>query len=157
MNEREQRTVLYHHTQRGYFVAIALGLATATQAGSLARALREHKPRAWVYVLVIGASAALACAFSSLTTEITHDSLSVAFRRGFLRRSVRLEAIRRVEQVVVPWYWGWGLRLTPKGWLYRVQGREAVRVELVRETSILIGTNEPGRLAATIEAIRPEP
>ncbi len=155
MDEREPPRVLYRHTQTGYITAIGLGFAAASQAVTLVNAVRRHKPRAWVYAPGIVVTAGLAWAFSALTVEITGETLAVSFRRGLLLRTIDLAAVRSVEQMRAPWYWGWGMRLTSRGWLYNVQGRDAVRLDVEGGRGVLIGTDEPVRLAAAIEAIKP--
>jgi hypothetical protein len=155
VDEPEPPRVLYRHTQTGYTTAIGLGFAAASQVVTLVNAVRRHKPRAWVYAPGIVVTAGLAWAFSALTVEITGETLAVSFRRGLLLRTIDLAAVRSAERMRTPWYWGWGMRLTSRGWLYNVQGRDAVRVDVEGGRGVLIGTDEPARLAAAIEAIKP--
>ncbi len=155
MSDQQQGAALYQHTQQGYLTLVVLAFATAVQVGTFAKAVAEHRPRRWLQVPPIMLTAGLACVLSSLTVEVTRSALIVSFRRGFLRRTIDLGEIRSVEPTTVSWCWGLGVHLTPKGWLYNVQGRHAVRVELTDGRSLAIGTDEPERLAAAIEAIRP--
>jgi hypothetical protein len=156
MSQQGPDRPLYRHKQTGYVTSIGLGIAAACQAATMVAALRRHKLRAWLYVPGVALTVASACVFSALTVEMTSQTLDASFRGGVLRRRIDLASVRRVEQLRTLWYWGWGMRLTPKGWLYNVQGRDAVRLELEGGRAVLIGTDEPARLAAAIEAIRPE-
>lgn len=154
MDGREEMPALYRHTQQGYFMGLGLAFVALTQVGSLVRAMRAHKPRAWLRLPGIVVTTGLAYGLSALTVEITREHLSMSFRRGLFRRRIDLHDIQSVEQVVLPWYYGWGLRLTPKGWLYNVQGRDAVRLGLSSGSRLTIGTDEPERLRAAIEAVQ---
>jgi hypothetical protein len=49
------------------------------------------------------------------------------------------------------WWYGWGIRLTPYGWLYNVAGWEAVEVLLKNGKKIRIGTDEPEKLSLAID------
>lgn len=156
MDGRDPTQVLYSHTQAGRIIGIELGVAAAAQAAALVDALRKRQRRAWLQVPGLVVTGLLAYAFSALTVEITSTRLSVCFRHGLLRRTIDLADVRDVERITIPWYWGWGIRRTPMGWLYNVQGRDAVRLGLEGGRGFLVGTDEPARLAAAVEAIRPQ-
>ena len=146
----------YCHTQASGMTLLGLGFGLVTQLGSLVRAVRRRRRHAWLMALPIALFAPLMYAFSALTVEVAHGILTVGFRGGLLQRTIALAAVRRVEQVEVPWYYGWGLRWTPRGWLYNVRGRHAVAVGLANGRTVMIGTDEPVELVAAIEAARRE-
>jgi hypothetical protein len=54
-----------------------------------------------------------------------------------------------------PWYYGWGIRLTPQGMMLSVSGFHAVQITLRTGKKYLIGTDVPQELEETIrQAIR---
>ena len=53
--------------------------------------------------------------FGWLTVEIDAQRLRIAFGIGLIRRSIPLRTIRAFAPVRNPWYYGWGIRLTPHG------------------------------------------
>ena len=69
--------------------------------------------------------------FGSLTVELDGERLRLSFGVGLIRRSFPLSMIRRVETVRNRWYYGWGIRWTPHGWLFNVSGFDAVQMEYV--------------------------
>jgi hypothetical protein len=144
----------YCHTQVSATTLLGLGFGLVTQLGGLARAVRRRKRHAWLMALAIAVFTPLMYAFSKLTVEIAYGVLTVGFRGGLLQRTIALAAVRQVDQVEVPWCYGWGLRLTPQGWLYNVKGRHAVAVGLANGRTVTIGTDEPAELIAAIEAAR---
>ena len=156
MDSAELPMTHYCHTQASGMTLLGLGLGLVTQLGGLARAVRRRKRHAWLMALGIALFTPLMYALSALTVEIADGILTVEFRGGLLQRTIALAAIRQVDQVEVPWYYGWGLRLTPRGWLYNVKGRHAVAVGLANGRTVTIGTDEPAELVAAIEAARRE-
>jgi len=52
------------------------------------------------------------------------------------------------------WWWGWGIRLIPGGWLYNVSGLDAVELKMKNGRIFRIGTDEAQRLAEFIQAKR---
>ncbi len=49
-----------------------------------------------------------------------------------------------------PWYYGWGIRLTPHGWLYNVSGSYAVEIKTKTGKKYRIGTDVPNELEKAI-------
>jgi hypothetical protein len=51
-----------------------------------------------------------------------------------------------------PWYYGWGIRLIPGGWLYNVSGFWAVELQMKNGKRYRIGTDDAEGLAKSLEA-----
>jgi hypothetical protein len=49
------------------------------------------------------------------------------------------------------WWYGWGIRLTPHGWLYNVWGLDAVEIRRTNGRTLRVGTDDAAPL---VEAIR---
>src|SRR4051794_31446278 len=64
--------------------------------------------------------------FSTLTVIVRDEAMDVFFGPGLIRRRILLRRLRGVRVVRTPWYYGWGIRLTPTGWLWNVSGLDAV-------------------------------
>ena len=64
--------------------------------------------------------------FYSLTVDITTTKVTVSFGPGFIKKIFKLEEIRNARVVRNKWWYGWGIRLTPHGWMYNVSGFDAV-------------------------------
>ncbi len=90
--------------------------------------------------------------FSSMTVTIEDDLLTVRFGLGIFRKRLILSAIESCEIVENPWYYGWGVRRIPGGWLFAVSGREAVEVIMKSGKRYRIGSDEPEVLAAAINS-----
>ena len=105
--------MLYKHTQTGWVVLVSLGAMGALIAG-LFRS-EEELEQGWPIPLAL--LALIAILFCSLTIEISTDKLCWKFGPGWFRKSVSLQDIAGVEPTRISFWWGWGIHLTPKGWL----------------------------------------
>jgi hypothetical protein len=144
----------YSHTQIGYPVLAGMALGTLTEVRALIRDKRAGRPRWWWHVPGWLAFAALMLAFSRLTVQVDETRVSVGFGGGLARRRFELHTIAAASAVKVPWLAGWGIRLTPQGWLYNAWGRGAVRLQFAGGRRFTIGTDEPEALLAAIELAR---
>lgn len=145
----------YRHTQPGRhtLAAIAGFVALLALSGLIMAATGDDDPRHYALLAVVAAVAAAAGRlFSSMTVSVGPDRLAWHFGAGHLPRSVALDDIARADPVTNPWYFGWGIHLTPVGWLYNVSGSDAVEVQLGSGRRFRLGTDEPVRLAAAIRS-----
>ncbi|MDH5696865.1 MAG: hypothetical protein OEZ00_09775 [Dehalococcoidia bacterium] len=99
-------------------------------------------------MVVLGVALVL---FPSLTVVIREEELLVQFGPGVIRKRFKLNEIESCQAVKNPWYYGWGIRQTPQGMLFRVSGLNAVQIKLITGKEYLIGTDVPQELE---EAIR---
>jgi len=96
----------------------------------------------------------LICAivFSKLTIRIDGETLRACFAMGLVFENVPLAEIAACEPIRIRWWYGWGIHLTPYGWLYNVSGLRAVAITLRDGRKFALGTDDPQGLA---DAIRP--
>jgi len=105
----------------------------------------------WLYLLAV-AFVLIAWLFSSLTIEVNDRELSSYFGPGFWRRRVPLGDIVSVERTTSSALEGWGIRITTRGMLYNVAGRDAVEVTLATGRRFRLGTDDPDGLVAALRA-----
>ena len=141
----------YRHTQTATLVLIALGLGIATTAATFFTA-QTDTDRA-VGGAVLGLLLLCLFLFSSLTVVVSSEEISVSFGPGAFRKRFRVEEIVGAQKVRNPWYFGWGIRLTPRGWMYNVSGLEAVEIEMKDHRAFRIGTDDPDHLLKAIRAV----
>ncbi len=89
--------------------------------------------------------------FHSLTVEVDNRLVRVRFGPGPISKSVELKDITGVEKVRNRWYYGWGIRRIPRGWLFNVSGLDAVELTLASGKRYRLGTDRPDEL---YEALR---
>jgi hypothetical protein len=63
---------------------------------------------------------------------------------------VRLAEIVGCEPIRIRWWYGWGIHLTPCGWLYNVSGFDAVAITLRNGKKVALGTDDPYGLVTAI-------
>jgi len=141
----------YHHTQPGTLNRVIF-IVTVVVLLVLALALGDGDPVAmYVMLMVCGIVLVALALFHALTVEIRHGELRIRFGVGLIRKTIPLKDIESAEAVRNRWWYGWGIRLTPQGWLFNVSGLDAVQVRLRNGRQCRIGTDEPGKLRAAIE------
>lgn len=139
----------YEHVQYGYlsvfvipFYIGIIAIFVADDASPFAALL------AALGVMVL--TLALIALFSRLTVTVASGQVTAAFGAGWPRRSVSLTEVVTARQVRNRWYFGWGIRKVPKGWMYNVWGLDAVDLELTNGRVFRIGTNDPDGLQTAV-------
>ena len=146
----------YRHTQFGTVIVITtvaiipLAVLPAWLAGT-----------ATVAWLILGSLVVLLTLFFSLAVEINAEHLRIHFGIGLIRKRFPLDQIDTCRPVRNSWIYGWGIHLTPRGWLYNVSGQEAVELKMKSGKTCRIGTDEPEVLIAalqeTLDSSKPAP
>jgi hypothetical protein len=135
----------YHHTQIGWpVIAVAVVLLPLVMGAS-----GGFEQLSLPILLALP----IALVFGSLTVAVDHRRLSWRFGVGFIRKSLPVADIRSIRAVRNPWHYGWGIRLTPVGWLYNVSGLSAIEVLLNDGRHVLIGTDQPEALERALQQV----
>jgi len=132
---------LYKRTQRG---SVLLWIIAAASAIILLAVLTAGG--AYGTLLVLPALGLIAWLMSSLTVEASERDVCWWFGPGFWRKSVARADIVAARRVRNKWWYGFGIRWTPYGWLYNVGGLDAVQIDLASGRSLRIGTDDPDGL-----------
>ena len=142
----------YEHTQPGYLLAGAVGAAGLLILGLMLVLGPNLVPAIVLCVLV-----AVLATMARLTVSVTPRDLRIRFGPvGLIRKQWPVAEIVSATSVTNPWYYGYGLRYTPRGALYNVSGRYAVEILLFSGKTFRIGTDEPETLCRAIEQARAE-
>lgn len=87
--------------------------------------------------------------FWRLRTSVDQEAVHVAFTFGWPKRTFPIEAVDAHTPARTRWYFGWGIRLIPQGWMFNVWGFDAVDVAYRTNGTIKtfrIGTDDPNGL-----------
>ena len=136
----------YHHTQIGHLI-----IAVLTCAIFIITILMAVNVFTWVAFAALCILAICLLLFSFLTVTIQDNILELKFGPGIYRKKFNLSDIESCQAVKNKWYYGWGIHLTPHGWLFNVSGFQAVEINLKSGKKYRIGTDAPGELE---EALR---
>ncbi|MCK5108742.1 MAG: hypothetical protein KAR25_03540 [Methanosarcinales archaeon] len=135
----------YQHTQIGYLLIIALAIVPLF----IAYRMTVHG-FSWIDFSAIALIGVFLVLFATLTVVIEEDVLRIRFGPGILRKNFSLEDVESCRVVKNPWYYGWGIHITPHGWLYNVSGSYAVEIKMKTGTKYRIGTDVPNDLETAI-------
>ena len=135
----------YEHTQVGYIHVIAYSAVVLFLVG--VNIFSEFEPFTLILLIVM---LLLLTVFSSLTVRVGGGVIAVQFGVGVIRKRIQLSDVESYAKVVNPWYYGWGIRYTPRGWLYNIYGRPAIELLMRNGKRCRIGTDDPDGLAQAL-------
>ena len=139
----------YKHTVFGRGFVIQLALVIAVVAPFIV--LFANRTSVWLTVAVVGGIFVLL--FHAMTVEVEGQMLRFWFGPGLLKREIPIADIEKAEKKYTPWFWGYGLRGVPDGWLYRVSGFETVLITLKHGKKTHVGTDEPDALITALPSV----
>ena len=137
----------YQHTQIGHVIIWSLFVAAVLFAINATFGSSPHRGSLLVVSVVLLITLAL---FYKLTITINEETLLASFGIGMIRKRVSVAEIAAWEPIRIRWWFGWGIHLTPYGWLYNVSGFDAVAIKLRSGRKFALGTDDPQGLAAAI-------
>ncbi|MBU1241403.1 hypothetical protein KKF84_02360 [Myxococcota bacterium] len=109
--------------------------------------------RAFVPFAAMGALFSLVgLLFYQLTVRVDAEAVTCIFGVGVITKRLRIRDIMRVKEVKNPWYYGFGIRKVPGGWMYNISGKGAVEFTLKEGGIFRAGTPDPQGLVSQIEA-----
>lgn len=143
----------YEHTQKGSMMWYALGGA-ALIAAVIGIVVAIGEPVDAVIPLSVMLVLAMALLlFFSLTVSVSSEAVCLRYGIGWIHKRFAVADIEGATVVRNRWWYGWGVKLTPHGWLYNVSGLDAVELQLASGRKVRIGTDEPEKLLAAIESV----
>ena len=89
--------------------------------------------------------------FYAFTVEISEGRVKWWFGIGAIRKSYLLKEIQATKEVKNPWYYLWGIKSIPGGWLYAIAPGSAVELVFKDGRVVRLGTNRPEELRKAIE------
>ncbi len=136
---------MYKHTQIGWLMLILLGV------GIILTGYFGILYSNWIALLVFGVLIVCIVLFSVLTVIVNDNFIEVRFGPGVIGKKFRLDDISLCRFVRNHWWYGWGIRIIPKGWLFNVSGLDAIELSIKNGKIYRIGTNEPQKLNEFIQ------
>ena len=137
---------MYQHTQLGTLTIIALSSGLIF---SLWFAIKTQ----WSIVAtgVFGILIIFLFLFYNLTVTVTSETVHCSFGVGLISRTIAIDHIQEAYPVRNPWYFGWGIRVIPGGWMFNVSGLDAVELKLKSNGKFRIGTDDPVGLLSALQ------
>jgi hypothetical protein len=136
----------YRHTQTGWLIIYVFLFILA---GCLL-IYKGYNPDLFPILMIILICLAL---FYSLTATISEKFLEIRFGVGLIRKRFPLKDIASCRSVKNSWFYGWGIHMTPHGWLYNVSGLDAVEITTKSGKKYRIGTDVPLELEQALHSV----
>ena len=135
----------YRHTQTGTVLIIGAGLSFL-----LVFMAAPFPEGSTVLNWLLPFYAAILLLLGWLKVEINCQFLVCQFGIGLIRKRFALGDIEEAKTVRNRWYYGWGIRWTPHGWLFNAAGLDAVEIRMSNQKGYRIGTDQPEELLRAI-------
>lgn len=142
----------YRHTQYGALMFIVFLMAGVLIAVVAVAIIAEGRTLAAV-IMILGYLLGLGMFYSS-TIEISEEKLKFWFGIGIVRKTFVLSEIQSSKEVDIPWYYFWGVKSIPGGWLWSIAPGTGVEIVLKNGSLVLLGTNQPEKLKQAVDAAR---
>lgn len=138
----------YKHRQFGTLMVSGLGTGLIMILIVLIKSPSEPaRTISWSVFLLVAVCLLL---FWSLTVEVKPDHLRVYFGFGIIHKRFPFSEILDARVVKTPWYYGWGVRPAPHGWMFNVSGFGGVELILKDNGCFRIGTDQACQLLTAI-------
>ncbi len=138
---------MYKHTQMGTFVVALLGAAIFF-VGYFSGAADVNRVGVFILSAILFCSIVL---FFKLTVVGNKDFVEIKFGIGLIKKKFHFKEIKDCKVVKNKWWYGYGIRKSPRGWLFNISGLDAVELSMKNEKVYRIGTNEPQKLSEFIK------
>ncbi len=141
---------LYRRTQIGIGIISVLAIGIFL---SLCGFVLEGSKNLLLVALFLGIAGLL---FSSLNIVITSKEFRISLGIGVVRKSFPISDIVSCEVVKNPWWYGWGVKVIPGGWLFSVSGTQAIEIKLKNGRRYRVGSDDPVRVKALLDRLLSE-
>lgn len=130
----------YQHSQYSWWVMLVSFFLT----GLAAYLFRELD---WLAAVLLGSfGPLLGLLFYRLFITVDDSHIHLAFGLGLVHRNIARTNVVDAAAVRNAFWYGWGIRRTPYGWMWNISRLDAVEITYTNGTKFRIGTDEPDRL-----------
>lgn len=143
---------IYKKTQIGWliilsFIPVFLFLAWIVyRQDVLGKSVGHHPAPTSIYLGLIVFLLLLLALFSNLTVTGFPTYLEIKYGIGLFRKKFEYKDIHSCSIQKNHWFYGWGVRRIPGGWLYNVAGLRSVQLDMKNGRMYRVGTDEPEKL-----------
>ena len=135
----------YKHTQIGYFFLTVYGAVLLIIISLFI--FTDYSLLAMIGLIIMLIALGI---FASMTVKISAQKMKIQLGLGAIRKEFPIKDIKTYRVVTHPWYYGWGIRYTPRGWIFRVSGNSGIELQMKSGKLYQVGTDEPQKLTGAI-------
>lgn len=144
--------IKYQKTQYGYLLTIIFSIINIAIAYLGINQIGSKPIPLVITVILFVLFLGIMLSFYKLTISIDNEKLNIKFGIGFIKKTFLINEISLIEKIKTPWYYGIGIRLTPKGWLWNVKFGDAIYLQNKNKTtSFLIGTDDADEIIKNLK------
>jgi hypothetical protein len=88
--------------------------------------------------------------FHGFRVTVTDKVLHLKFGIGLIQRTIFREKIVAACQVRNSFWYGFGIRLTPHGWMWNISGLDGVEITYANGRRFRVGTDDPDGLLTAL-------
>ena len=142
---------MFRERQISWLIIIIIAIMLMV-LGVFADQLEQEEPNAALIMYITAALLTfVTLLFYQLDTRIDNNYIYLRFGLGLIKKKIDLSEVKSVTKVRNKWWYGWGIRLTPEGWLWNIRGLDAVELRFEGDKrKFRIGTQHPEQLADAI-------
>ncbi len=90
--------------------------------------------------------------FFQMKTTVDNEKIQILFGIGLIKKIIYIRNVKEVSIVTNKWYNGLGIKIINNGWMYNIQGLNAIELKLKNTKSIIrIGTADSEKLKQAVE------
>ena len=105
------------------------------------------------FLLISSLFVVVALLFYRMRVIVWSDKILISFGVGLIWKAIEIAKVANIEVVKNPFYFGWGIRMIPKGTMYNISGTRAIELHFKDTNRIVrIGSKNPEQLKREIEA-----
>ena len=135
----------YKHTQIGYFFLTLYGAVLLIIISLFI--FTDYSLIAMIGLIIMLIALGI---FASMTVKISAQKMKIQLGLGAIRKQIPIKDIETYRVVTHPWYFGWGIRYTPRGWIFRVSGNSGIEIQMKGGKLYQVGTDEPQELVEAL-------
>ncbi len=140
---------MYDKTQKGWLLYSIFSVVLVFMFFAYLNQWGTNPIPLWPFIFLIALFLVIISLFYRLRININSGVIRVIYGIGVIKFTFRPEVVKAVEVINTPWWYGLGIRFTPNGMLYNIQGSKAVRInytEKGKAKTVMLGSPEPESL-----------
>jgi hypothetical protein len=112
------------------------------------------KPLTFIpFLIIISLFSIVILLFYRMRVIVWNNKILLSFGVGLIWKAIEIANVESIEVVKNPFYFGWGIRMIPKGTMYNISGTRAIELHFKDTNRIVrIGSKNPEQLKREIEA-----
>ncbi len=149
--------IIYRKSQVGWILIVIMPLVCIFMALSYVYELGSNPLPFSAMIILIAVFLFIMLIFFNLTIFIQDRTIHAKYGIGLIHIKIRVDELHEASIVKTPWWYGWGIRVTPQGMLYNIYGKQAVKIKYTgkgKTKTVMLGSAEPEKLLEKVNQLK---